>query len=70
MKKETINYVHFIHLLFKVRRMNFDVDYLLFLFVSGDGLLDMSSNLEWTDIEQHVRNVQKGKVKVVTYPLK
>ena len=62
MRKETINYAHFIHLLFKVCRRNPNpASLLLSSFVTGSGLIDMSSNLEWTDIEQRVKNVQKGE---------
>jgi hypothetical protein len=61
MRKKITNYVHFIHLLFKVRRTKPDVDCLALLFVLGNGLLDMSSNLEWANIEQRIKHVQAGK---------
>ncbi len=60
-RKEIIGYVHFIHLLFKVGRLKFDFTYLIFLFILGNSLIDMSSNLEWKDVEQRVNNVQAGK---------
>ena len=31
------------------------------LFLSGNGELDMLSNLEWTDIEKRVKHVQTGR---------
>ncbi|CAF3350845.1 unnamed protein product [Rotaria sp. Silwood1] len=30
--------------------------------MQGNGLIDMSSNMEWTDIEQHVKHVQIGGI--------
>ena len=36
-------------------------NYLLLLFVLDSVPLDMSSNLEWTDIEQHAKHVQTGR---------
>jgi hypothetical protein len=70
-RKETISYAHFIHLLFKVFRRNPNPAPLLLSLVTGNGLIDMSSNLEWADVEQRVKNVQKGKQnEVVLYASK
>jgi hypothetical protein len=39
----------------------FNISCLMFLFILGNTWLDMSSDLEWKDVEQRVNNVQAGK---------